>query len=66
MARAKSNGNGRLNETIVILNQSMANLNQATELRPQLRGTAELVFGDGHVVPIARRHAAELAQRLAL
>jgi DNA-binding LytR/AlgR family response regulator len=44
--------------------QYVANLHQAVELRPQLRGTAELVFGDGQAIPIARRQAHELGRRL--
>ena len=44
--------------------QYVANLPRAVELRPQLRGTAELVFGDGQTIPIARRQVAELSRRL--
>ncbi len=44
--------------------QYVANLRRAVELRPQLGGTAELVFGDGQRIPVARRHASELAGRL--
>ena len=44
--------------------QYVANLGQARELRPLLGGTAELVFDDGQVVPVARRHVAELRRRL--
>ena len=44
--------------------QYVANLGQARELRPLLGGTAELVFGDGETVPVARRHVAELRRRL--
>jgi DNA-binding LytR/AlgR family response regulator len=44
--------------------QYVANLARATELRPVLGGTAELVFGDGQVVPVARRHVSELSRRL--
>ncbi len=46
--------------------QYVANLPKAVELRPQLGGTAELAFADGQTIPIARRHAAELAKRLAV
>ena len=44
--------------------QYVANLRQAVELRPLLGGTAELAFGDGQTIPIARRHVAELGRRL--
>jgi DNA-binding LytR/AlgR family response regulator len=44
--------------------QYVANLTRATELRPVLGGTAELVFGDGQVIPVARRHVSELSRRL--
>lgn len=44
--------------------QFTANLHRATEVRPLLGGTAELAFGDGHTIPIARRHVAELKRRL--
>ncbi len=44
--------------------QYLANLARATELRPQLGGTAELLFGDDHVIPVARRQTAELSRRL--
>jgi DNA-binding LytR/AlgR family response regulator len=44
--------------------QYVANLHRAVELRPQLRGTAELVFGDGQAIPIARRQVNELGRRL--
>jgi DNA-binding LytR/AlgR family response regulator len=44
--------------------QYLANLARAVELRPQLGGSAELVFGDGHTIPVARRQAAELSRRL--
>jgi DNA-binding LytR/AlgR family response regulator len=44
--------------------QYVANLPRAVELRPQLGGTAELAFGGGQAIPIARRHTAELARRL--
>ena len=46
--------------------QYLANLNKAVELRPQLGGTAELVFSAGQTVPVARRHVAELSRRLAV
>ncbi len=44
--------------------QYVANLLKAIELRPRLGGTAELEFGDGQAIPIARRHVAELGRRL--
>jgi DNA-binding LytR/AlgR family response regulator len=44
--------------------QYLANLTRAVELRPLLGGTAELAFADGHTIPIARRHVAELGRRL--
>ncbi len=46
--------------------QFLANLRQAVELRPQVGGTAELVFADGATVPVARRHTAELSRRLSV
>lgn len=46
--------------------QYVANLRNAVELAPRLGGTAELAFGDGAVIPVARRHATELGQRLSL
>lgn len=44
--------------------QYLANLTQAVELRPQLGGGAELVFAEGHAVPVARRQSGELSRRL--
>jgi DNA-binding LytR/AlgR family response regulator len=44
--------------------QYVANLIRAVEVRPQLGGTAELVFAEGQTIPIARRHVAELGKRL--
>jgi DNA-binding LytR/AlgR family response regulator len=44
--------------------QYVANLRKAVELRPRLGGTAELVFANGQVIPIARRHVGELGRRL--
>jgi two-component system, LytTR family, response regulator len=44
--------------------QYVANLSRAVELRPLLGGTAELSFGDRQVIPVARRHVAELSRRL--
>ncbi len=44
--------------------QYVANLTRAVELRPLLGGTAELTFGDGQTVPIARRHVSELGRLL--
>jgi DNA-binding LytR/AlgR family response regulator len=46
--------------------QYVANLRNAVELAPMLGGTAELTFSDGQKIPVARRHAAELARRLSL
>jgi DNA-binding LytR/AlgR family response regulator len=46
--------------------QYIANLRTATELRPLIGGTAELTFGDGLTIPVARRHAAELGRRLSV
>ena len=46
--------------------QYVANLRNAVELVPRLGGTAELVFGDGAVIPVARRHASELGRRLSV
>ena len=42
----------------------VANLKQAVELRPLLGGTAELVLPGEEMVPVARRHVAELRERL--
>ena len=44
--------------------QYVANLSRAVELRPRLGATAELAFGDGQTIPIARRHVAEVARLL--
>jgi DNA-binding LytR/AlgR family response regulator len=44
--------------------QYVANLARAVELRPLLGGTAELTFVDGQVIPVARRHVADLSRRL--
>jgi DNA-binding LytR/AlgR family response regulator len=44
--------------------QYVANLLKAVELRPLLGGTAELAFGDGQTIPIARRQVKELSRRL--
>jgi two-component system, LytTR family, response regulator len=44
--------------------QYLANLARAIEVRPLLGGTAELTFSGGQVVPIARRHVADLGRRL--
>jgi DNA-binding LytR/AlgR family response regulator len=46
--------------------QYVANLRNAVELRPMLGGTAELAFGDGQTVPVARRHTTELGRRLSV
>jgi two-component system, LytTR family, response regulator len=44
--------------------QYVANLHSATELRPLIGGTAELVFSDGQTIPVSRRQTAELGRRL--
>jgi DNA-binding LytR/AlgR family response regulator len=44
--------------------QYLANLTRALEVRPLLGGTAELTCPGGQVIPIARRHVAELGRRL--
>jgi DNA-binding LytR/AlgR family response regulator len=46
--------------------QYVANLRNAVELRPLLGGTAELTFGDGGTIPVARRHTAELGRLLSV
>jgi DNA-binding LytR/AlgR family response regulator len=46
--------------------QYVANLSRAVELRPLLGGTAELAFADAQVIPVARRHVADLSRRLGL
>jgi DNA-binding LytR/AlgR family response regulator len=46
--------------------QYVANLIRAVELRPRFGSTAELAFGDGQAIPIARRHVAELGRRLSV
>ncbi|MDA0178906.1 LytTR family DNA-binding domain-containing protein [Solirubrobacter phytolaccae] len=42
----------------------LVNLKHATEVRPQLNGTATLILADGSELPIARREVAELRRRL--
>jgi len=44
----------------------LVNLRRATELRPQLNGTAVLRLADGSEVPISRRQVADLRRRLAV
>jgi DNA-binding LytR/AlgR family response regulator len=44
--------------------QYVANLRRAIEVRPQLNGTAVLIFPSGAEVPIARRQIGELRRRL--
>jgi DNA-binding LytR/AlgR family response regulator len=44
----------------------VVNLRRATELRPQLNGTATLMFPGGQEVPVARREVADLRRRLGL
>jgi len=51
-------------EFVRVHRQYVANLRSAVELRPLLGGTAELTFGDGQSIPVARRHAAELGRLL--
>jgi DNA-binding LytR/AlgR family response regulator len=51
-------------EFIRVHRQYVANLARAVELRPLLGGTAELAFADGQVIPVARRHIADLSKRL--
>jgi DNA-binding LytR/AlgR family response regulator len=46
--------------------QYVANLRNAVELRPQLGGTAELMFMGGGTIPVARRHTAELGRLLSV
>ncbi len=46
--------------------QYVGNVRHAIEVRPLLGGTAELVFPGGQTIPIARRHVADLARRLAV
>jgi DNA-binding LytR/AlgR family response regulator len=42
----------------------IANLRRASEIRPELGGTATIVLADGSEVPVARRQVAELRRRL--
>jgi DNA-binding LytR/AlgR family response regulator len=44
--------------------QYLVNLARTVELRPHLGGSAQLVFPDGQMVPVARRQSAELSRRL--
>lgn len=44
--------------------QYVVNLTRAVELRPLLGGTAALVFAEDQVIPVARRHVADLSRRL--
>jgi DNA-binding LytR/AlgR family response regulator len=44
--------------------QYLANLRRVREVRPQLNGTALLVFENGGEVPVARRHLPALRRRL--
>ena len=46
--------------------QYVVNLRRATEIRPQLNGTATLIFPGDREVPVARREVAELRRRLRL
>jgi DNA-binding LytR/AlgR family response regulator len=42
----------------------VANLRRAVEVRPDLNGTATVVFSNGSQIPVARRQVAELRKRL--
>jgi DNA-binding LytR/AlgR family response regulator len=42
----------------------IANLRRASEIRPELGGTATIVLTDGSEIPVARRQVAELRRRL--
>lgn len=44
--------------------QFVVNLRQATAVRRHATGAAVVAFADGHEVPVARRHVAELRRRL--
>jgi len=44
--------------------QYVANLRRVTEIRPQLNGTAWLLFENGGKVPVARRHLPALRRRV--
>jgi DNA-binding LytR/AlgR family response regulator len=46
--------------------QYVVNLRRAVEIRPQLNGTATLIFPGDREVPVARREVAELRRRLRL
>jgi DNA-binding LytR/AlgR family response regulator len=46
--------------------QFLANLNKAVELRPELGGSAVLVFADDQTIPVARRHVTDLSRRLSV
>jgi DNA-binding LytR/AlgR family response regulator len=46
--------------------QYVVNLRRATEIRPQLNGTATLIFPGDREVPVSRREVAELRRRLHL
>jgi two-component system, LytTR family, response regulator LytT len=46
--------------------QYVVNLRRATEIRPQLNGTATLIFPGNREVPVSRREVAELRRRLRL
>ena len=55
-----------VHEVIQVHRRYVVNLRRATEVRPQLNGTATLVFPGGREVPVARREVAELRRRLGL
>ncbi len=42
----------------------VVNLRRATEIRPELGGSATIVLADGSEVPVARRQVPELRRRL--
>lgn len=46
--------------------QYVVNLRRATEVRPQLNGTATLIFPGNREVPVSRREVADLRRRLRL
>jgi DNA-binding LytR/AlgR family response regulator len=42
------------------------NMTRAVEIRPDQHGSATIVMEDGTLIPVARRHVADLRRRLAL
>jgi hypothetical protein len=63
MARAKSNGNGRLDESITALNQAMATLAQAqaTLVQNQAAFLARIAETDARMAELERQNAARNA-----